>query len=245
MARRVPTWAKWLIGAAVAVLVLVTVGPFVYIHFIEGSPKPKLSLDSITTTTAVPGAATSAAANASGGATTASASIDGTWHIADGSQVGYRVKEVLFGQSTTAVGRTSSVTGQATINGPQVTAADFSVDMSTVSSDQRQRDNQFRNRIMDVSSFPTATFKLTSPIDLGSAPPDGTRVTTKAHGDLTLRGQTKPVTIDLTAQRANGQIQVAGSTELTFSDWGIPNPSFGPAETEDHGTLEVLLVFSR
>ena len=129
MARRVPTWAKWLIGAAVAVLVLVTVGPFVYIHFIEGSPKPKLSLDSITTTTAVPAAATSAAANASGGATTASAGIDGTWHVADGSQAGYRVKEVLFGQSTTAVGRTSSVTGQATINGTQVTAADFSVDI--------------------------------------------------------------------------------------------------------------------
>lgn len=27
--------------------------------------------------------------------------------------------------------------------------------------------------------------------------------------------------------------------------WSIPNPSFGPVSTEDHGVLEFLLTFSR
>lgn len=43
--------------------------------------------------------------------------IDGTWRIISGSQAGYRVKAMLFGQSTEAVGRTEDVTGQIAIDG--------------------------------------------------------------------------------------------------------------------------------
>jgi hypothetical protein len=32
---------------------------------------------------------------------------------------------------------------------------------------------------------------------------------------------------------------------VTFADWNIPNPSFGPASTEDHGLIEFLLVLAR
>ncbi len=40
--------------------------------------------------------------------------------MATGSVVGYRVKEVLFGQDNIAVGRTSTITGQLKINGTTV-----------------------------------------------------------------------------------------------------------------------------
>jgi polyisoprenoid-binding protein YceI len=165
--------------------------------------------------------------------------------VGEGSVVGYRVDEVLFGQSTTAVGRTSSLTGEVTISGTQVTSGGFTVDMTTVKSDRSQRDNQFNGRIMSTSTYPTATFALTQPIDLGTAPGDHQPVDAKATGNLTLRGVTRPVTLDVKAQRDGDKVEVNGSYPLTFADWQIPNPSLGPVSTEDHGLLEFLLVLDR
>jgi polyisoprenoid-binding protein YceI len=186
---------KWIIGVAIAVVVLAVAGPFVYINFIQGEPEAAFSVDQITTT--------SGASNPSSNPSSATplTGIDGTWSIADGSQAGYRIKEILLGQSTEAVGRTDEVTGQLTASGTTISAASFSVDMASVSSDDGTRDGQFRGRIMNTSKFPTATFTLTSPIDIGSIPPDGQQITVKATGDLALHGVTKPVTFDLTAQK--------------------------------------------
>src|SRR4051794_8019398 len=248
-------------GVFASVIVRPAAARSVYTHFTQEAPPKKLGFDTITPTT-VPVATTAGGAGGPSASVTTPApapvtaapvaasaasatGIDGAWKITDGTQVGYRVKEKLFGQSTEAVGRTSTVTGQLTAAGTTISAADFSVDMGSVKSDQSQRDNQFRTRIMNVASFPTATFQLTAPIDLGSVPADQQPVAVKATGDLTMHGTTKSVTMDLTARLNNGHIEVTGSLPVTFADWGIPNPSFGPASTEDNGLLEVLLVFGR
>src|SRR3954468_18101499 len=216
---------RWLIvgvGGLVVVVGLLFGGIWLYNNVIDKPPKRlSLSSDKSTGTTADPSAA--------------SVPLDGTWKITNGSQAGYRVNEVLFGSNHAAVGRTTAVTGDATINGTKVTAASVNVDLSQVSSDQTRRDNQFRGRIMDVSSFPTSTFKLTQPIDL---PSTTGRVTTKAKGDFTARGVTKPVSADVQAERSGTAIRGSGSTPGTFADWNIPNPSFGPITTEDHGLVE-------
>jgi polyisoprenoid-binding protein YceI len=117
--------------------------------------------------------------------------------------------------------------------------------MTTVASDSGQRDNQFRGRIMDTGTHPTSTFVLTQPIDLGTVPADGEPRTVTAVGDLTLRGTTKRVTFELATQRSGASLLVQGSLDIDFAEWGIPNPSFGPASTEDHGILEFLLTFAR
>ena len=98
---------------------------------------------------------------------------------------------------------------------------------------------------MDVDTYPTSTFKVTRPIALSSVPADGTPVQVQATGELTLRGTTKEVTIPMEAQRTGSSVKAAGSFPIVFEDWGIPNPSFGPADTEDNGELEFLLVFNR
>ena len=41
------------------------------------------------------------------------------------------------------------------------------------------------------------------------------------------------------------QLEVNGTIPITFDDWGIPNPSFGPISTENHGEIELLVVFER
>ncbi|MFN8050022.1 MAG: YceI family protein [Acidimicrobiales bacterium] len=234
--------AKIAIGIVVALIVLAFGGTWLYINVIKDDAPEKLTLDSGPTTTAASGG--SATTTTAGGAATADG-VDGTWKASSDSVVGYRVKEVLFGQSTEGVGRTNAVTGSMTIAGTTVSDATFSVDLTTMKSDSNQRDGQFQNRIMNTSQFPKATFELTKPIDLGSIPADGTEITAKATGDLTLRGKKRSVQLDITAKRTGSTISTLSTYDVVFADWGIDNPSFGPAQTEDHGLLEIKLVFSK
>ena len=250
--------ALWIGGAVVALVILVVGGTWVYINLIKDDAPAELSFeerDAATTTpaaaatTVAPGVDTSAATTAAGAGTTAPVAagggIDGTWAATTESQLGYRVKEVLFGQSTEGVGRTNAITGALSVAGTTVASGDFTVDMTTLSSDSGNRDNQVQGRIMDTSTYPTATFVLSEPIELGTIPAEGETVTATATGDLTLRGTTQPVTFDVQARLNAGNIEVDGSIPIVFADWGIPNPSFGPASTEDNGLLEFLLVFSK
>jgi polyisoprenoid-binding protein YceI len=232
-------WPKWvLIGAAVVVILVVAV-PFVYINFIRKDAPPKLSLSDVPTATTQPSANTTADPPGD-------SSIDGTYTISSGSQAGYRAKEVLFGQSATAAGRTSDVTGEAVIAGTTVSKADFTVGLATVKSDEDRRDQQFQGRIMDVADFPTATFTLTQPIQLTSIPAQNEEIKVSATGDLTLRGVTKSVTFELSASRKGSDtIAVQGDIPITWSDWGIPEPSFGPAQVASDGEIEFLLVLTR
>ena len=224
-------WRRWLVIGLGVVVLLAVVVPFVYFRFIEGDAPDKLSLDS---------KSGSSSTTVAGGAATVP--LEGTWNVSQGSQAGYRIKEVAFGQHQEAVGRTQAVTGQVAIAGTNVTTANVVVDMTKVTSDQSRRDNQFHGRIMNTSQFPTSTFKLTQPITL---PSTSGRVTTKANGELTLKGATRPVLADVQAERTGNVIRVSGSIPVTFADYNIPNPSFGPVTTEDHGIVEFLVNLDR
>ncbi|MBM3639566.1 MAG: YceI family protein [Actinobacteria bacterium] len=226
---------KSLLAVVVAAVVLIVGGPWVYINLIKEDAPDELSLDATTATQPADTNQTSAD----------SGDVSGTWTIAQDSVVGYRVKEVLFGQDTEGVGRTSQVTGSLTIADNAVSAAEFTVDMASIESDSGKRDSQFRGRIMDTVTYPTATFTLTSPITLPDAATSGTEFAIDATGDLSLRGVTKSVTFPLEAQLTNGAVRVAGKINVVFADWSIPNPGFGGITTEDNGDLEFLLSFSR
>lgn len=231
------SWLRWIIGVPLALVVAVSAGTWIYLNVIREPAPERLTLDAATD------AADSPAATAAGPAD--SEGVDGQWRATAGSQAGYRVPEVLNGQSTEAVGRTSDVTGSLTLAGTKATAATFVVDMTTVASDESRRDGQFRGRIMDVATHPKATFTLTAPIDFGEVPEVGGRLTATARGDLTMRGVTNAVTFELDAERTATGFSVAGSIPITFADYGIPNPSAGPAKVGDEGELEFLVVFAR
>jgi polyisoprenoid-binding protein YceI len=251
--------ALWIGGAIVALVILVVGGTWVYINLIKDDAPAELSFEerdeqaaatdaptTVAPTTAAASETTTATTSASAAATTtpAASGVDGTWTATPESILGYRVKETLFGQDTEGVGRTNAVTGSLTLAGSTVESGDFTVDMATVESDSGNRDNQFRGRIMDTDSFPTSTFTLTQPIEFGTVPAEGETITATATGDLTLRGTTQSVTFDVQARLNGGNIEVDGAIPIVFAEWGIPNPSFGPATTADNGLLEFLLVFS-
>ncbi len=225
MARR--RWLRWLAASVILLVALAVAGPFVYIHFIEGPPKPKLTLPK------------SGGARPSPAGTT---SLTGTWSVTSGSKAGYRVQEVLLGQSATAVGRTSDVSGALVLQGSILRSARFRVALATVVSDQSQRNAQFRGRIMDVARYPTARFVLTSPIPLGRLPDAGHIVKVEAEGDLTMHGVTHPLEVAISSEWTGSSIYVLGDATVVFADWHIQNPSIGGfVTTASQGTLEVLL----
>jgi polyisoprenoid-binding protein YceI len=228
-------WKRW---AAIGVIVAAAAfagGPYVYIHFIQGQAPAPLALSS-----------PSDSSSGRGAVAADSTADSGTWSIAEGSVVGYRVKEVLFGQSNEAVGRTSAITGSITVDGTTVTKGSFTVDMTTVASDETRRDAQLNGRIMETGLYPTGTFTLTAPIELKSVPTDGEGRTVKATGRLTLHGVTRMVTFTVTGRLSGSTVQAVGSIPVTFADYNIGNPSFGGVvTTEDHGVLEFSLNFTQ
>jgi polyisoprenoid-binding protein YceI len=196
------------------------------------------------------------ASAAAGGGSGAGGDVSGTWNVDpsvgsfsdfSGSFVGYRVQETLANVgAATAVGRTPDVTGSLTINDTTVTAADFTADLTTLQSDDPRRDGQLRNQALETGQYPTATFKLTQPLALGSVPAGGETVKATATGDLTLHGVTKTVQIPLEARLADGVVSVVGSLPIQFADYSMNPPrSMMVLSVADNGILELQLQLTQ
>lgn len=226
MSRRLRHPLRWTLAILAVVLVLGVVVPYVYINFIARKAPPSLA------------ASTNAVAPATG-------TLAGGWVAAQGSEAGYRVQEVLNGQSATAVGRTTAVTGKVTLTSTKVTQAKVTVDLTTVTSDEPRRDGQFQGRIMQTSQYPTATFTLTGPIDLGPLATTAGSRSVKAEGTLALHGATRKVTVPLTVVRSGATLTVSGQIPVAFADYGIDNPSFGFVKTQDDGVIEILMHLTK
>ncbi len=217
---------KWALGALAVAAVIIGAGPPLFFHLVDGNAPARLRLPPALNASNVP---------------LTPGPVSGTWTATSGSQAGYRVDEILLGQHHTAVGRTSKVSGGVVISGSTVTAADFTVDMASVRSDQPSRDAQFTGYIMKTYDYPHASFHLTQPIQLGRVPAPGQIVTAEATGLLDLRNVTRPITFPLHAERVGGTIDLNADIPITFSDWHIPNPSFAVTDVGRTGVIEVLL----
>ena len=247
-------------GIGVALVVLVAAG-FFAIKAIEGNSPPPLTAP-VSAESPTRSAAAAAASSPSRTVTPVAASTpspkptpppspppppsyDGTWHIGAGSVAGYRVKETLFGASNIAVGRTSTITGSLTVAAGRLTAGNFSVDVASVRSDRSARDDSFKIRIMEVGTYPTATFNLTQPVDIGRLASGAGRQVVNVTGNLQLHGVTKPVTFPVSVTRTGATVNVTGAIPVAFADYAIANPSNPIAQTESNGTLEFSLNFVR
>ncbi len=187
-------------------------------------------------------------------------SLDGTWSVDpsigsfdyaagdfSGSWVGYRVQEELAGVGgQEAVGRTPSVTGSLTIQGATVTSARLEADLATLVSDEALRDGQLARQGVETERFPTATFVLTVPIELGSLPAVGQDVAVTATGDLTIHGVTRQVSIPLHAALHDRVIAVAGSLAFAWDDFDMERPSAQRVlSVADDLTMETQLFLTR
>lgn len=129
---------------------------------------------------------------------------------------------------------------------PSQTSA-ATVDVASIRSPDPARDNRFRgDGIMDTAQHPTATFRITEPVDLSSVPASGTPATVRAVGTIEIKGRTQPVTTDLRVARSGGSVIVQGAVPVRWSDYGVEAPRIGDfVQVEDSGTIEFLVNLAR
>ncbi|HYZ93369.1 MAG TPA: YceI family protein [Actinomycetota bacterium] len=171
---------------------------------------------------------------------------EGSWSISTAdSVVGYRVREKLafLPAPNDAVGRTSAVSGNLVIDGLTVRSVDVTADLQQLRSDRDMRDRRIRELGLETDRLPDARFVLTEPISFDARPAAGRRVTRTVTGELTLHGVTRKVSLPVRAQWSSGRIEVIGSLEIQFADYDIEQIRLNQVTTEDHGTMELKLVF--
>ena len=239
-----------------AAIALVLGGFAIFQQFLAGDDVARLTLPPVSAQPTASDAATadpSATAEATGGTGTgAAADLAGTWTVADGSVVGYRVRERLGGVPalTDAVGRTSAVTGSAALeasgDGLTVTSAAFEADLTQLASDDGRRDNRIRSIGLESDRFPTATFVLAEAVAVPAEALAGTTVTVTLTGDLTIHGVTKRVSIPGEARRNGDRIEIVGALTFPFAEFGMTPPNVGGfVQVEDDATLEVLVSLAK
>ena len=211
-----------------------------------GSPSPGASQPASSIDALPSGAASSLAPGDLSGTWTIDPSI-GSFTDFSSSFVGYRVDETLgtIGANT-AVGRTAEVSGSLVLDGTVVRSVEVTANVAALRSGDDNRDRQLQQQALETSQFPLATFKLTSPIELGAEPVDGATISVTATGELTLHGVTRTVEIPIEARLSGDVVTVAGSIDIVFADYDIDQPvSFVVLSIEDHGTMELQLHFRR
>lgn len=221
---------RWLLAGVAALLAALGFAVLAVLHILNQGAPPPLALPPANGVIASP---------------PVHSPISGSWKVTSGSEAGFRVQEILFGQHHTAVGTTSKVTGGIVISGTTVNAADFTVDMQSVTTDEAGRNVAFHDFILKTGSYPDATFRLLKPIPLGGDPPAGKVLTEHAVGDFTLRGVTRSVRFTLKAERLGAQVDVSALIPIHFGLWHIPNPSFAITKVSNTGSIEVLLRLER
>jgi polyisoprenoid-binding protein YceI len=133
-----------------------------------------------------------------------------------------------------------------TIDGTTIADLDVTVDMTTLTSDDDRRDGQLAERGLETATFPTATFTLTTPVELGEAPAQGDTVTAEATGELTVHGVTREVTVPVEARWDGDTIEAVASFDVALADHDIEPPvGFLVLSIADTGTVEMHLRFVR
>ena len=180
---------------------------------------------------------------------------NGTWTVDDefgdfdfdtasGSFAGFRVEEELTVGEVTAVGRTGGVTGSLTIEDGTLVAAEITIDMTTIESNDGRRENAIRGAV-GAGDFPTAMFVLTEPMQLDiEALESGSTLLVDVVGDLTVKGTTNQVAFFLQATIVEPGIGlIIGSTGIFWEDFGVTPPR-APivVSVEERGTVEFQLI---
>jgi len=203
------------------------------------------------TGSATPAATTSApATSAPATATTAPSTGGVVWTIASASKATVSVREQLVGVSlpSNAVLVATGAAGSFSVNADGTFSGDSKItfDLTTLTSDQKDRDNFVKMDALAVRQFPTATFVPTKATGLTLPLAANAEVTFTLAGKMTIHGVTKDVTFDVVAKRVGSQLTATAAANPTwkFEDFGMRAPSvpFRVVSVVDEIRLVVELV---
>ncbi len=114
-----------------------------------------------------------------------------------------------------------SVTGNIDPTHPEASSFDVTVQTASIRTHHEQRDNDLRSsNFLEIDKYPTMTFKSTKIEDVGG---DRYAIT----GDLTIKGVTKPVTLNMTRlgefndPMMGHRIGYSGEGKINRKDFGM------------------------
>lgn len=188
---------------------------------------------------------------ASASAGSSPAALGATWKVTGGSFVGYRVREQLarLPAPTDAVGRTSAVTGNASVSTnadgtAKVTGIDVKADLAQLTSDSGRRDNFVQGNALDTAQFPAATFVSSAAFSVPATVVSGTAGQATVNGKLTVHGVAREVAIPLKIQRSASGVNIVGSYTFHWGDFGVQAPNVPVASVQGDPTIEISLVLT-
>ncbi len=134
------------------------------------------------------------------------------------TELGFAVRHMAVSKVR---GRFSTFSGTLVLaEDPADSKASVTIDATSVDTRDENRDGHLKtNDFFDVENHPTWTFESTS------IKPDGADF--KVDGDLTIRGVTKPVTLDVTLEGVvkdpygNHRVGFSASTTINREDFGV------------------------
>jgi polyisoprenoid-binding protein YceI len=175
--------------------------------------------------------ATQAPAASPTGAAATQAATGGTWTVSDKSKATIRVREQLVGVSlpSDAVLTATGAKGSFALNadGTFASGSKITFEISTLSSDERNRDDFVKRDTLRVSQFPTAEFAPTKTTGLTVPMPASGTFTFTLTGNMTIKGTTKEVTFDVEAKRDGSDLTATATANPSwkFGDFGMTAPS--------------------
>ena len=164
-------------------------------------------------------------------ATSVTTVTTGTWTISDTSKATVRVREQLVGVNlpSDAVLVATGATGTFVLKDDGTFSSDSKItfDLTTLASDQRDRDNFVKMDTLQTRQFPKAEFVPTKTSGLTLPMPASDEFTFKLTGQITIHGKTKEVTFDVVATRSGNNLTAAATAAPTwkFGDFGMSAPS--------------------
>ena len=145
----------------------------------------------------------------------------GTYKIdPDHAQVIFMIRHMGL---STFYGRFGSVSGTLTVDpaAPEQSTLDAQIDMTNISTHVEKLDSELKDDVFDAAKYPTATFKATKIAVTG----DKTGTVT---GDMTIKGITKQVTLNVTF---NG----GRSSPIPFAPYRLGFDATGTIHRADFG----------
>ncbi len=205
-----------------------------------------LATASPTAPTAAPTAAP--ATNAPAAPTPTAAGVG--WTVTPASKAVVSVREQLVGVSlpSDAVLTATGATGTFKLNADGTFSADskITLDLTTLASDNRDRDNFVKMDTLQTRQFPKADFVPTKATGVALPLATTGTFTFKLTGNLTIHGKTKEVTFDVVAKRSGGDLTATATLNpsVKFGDFGMNAPSvpFRVVSIVDEIRLVVELV---
>jgi polyisoprenoid-binding protein YceI len=182
-------------------------------------------------------------------ATTAPQANAITWTVDASSKATIRVREQLvrLPAPNDAIITIAGAQGSFTLNpdGSFASTSKISVDMTTITTDDRQRTDSIRRDPLEVTRFRTSELVPTKATGLTLPLTRSGDFTFQLTGDLTLHGVTKSVTFDVKATRSDGRLTATATANPSwkFGDFGMrPPSSFSVLSIIDEIRMEFALV---